>query len=446
MKHSCHFNSNLLKAIFCLALVFSICGLVSCDSDSSVEEKTELPEDEKPIDDRDAIDIDPSDRTRPYQAEPIVLALTEKVNTDNAFAFDLFKATYGSTDDANIFISPLSVNMALSMVLNGAKGATLEEMKYVMEATSYSLDDINKYNKSLQDALMNVDTTTTLTMANSIWYHNAQVVKDEFLLVNKDCYNAEVAALDFNSSDAVNEINNWVSNQTNNKIPEIIKELSAESKMCLINTIYFEGVWRSKFDKSNTKEEDFYSEGGASVSKVNMMNQTSHYPYSEDKNCKYLKMSYGNWAFSMIVMLPNDGKTVDDVISNLNTESWNNAMIMNAYEVNLRFPRFRVESSYEMQDAILPQMGMTVPFTDHADFSGITGDLSFKISRVIHKTVIDVNEDGTKAAAATAVVGGEMDTPPGTIIDYVVNKPFAFAIRENSTGIILFMGKIGHVK
>jgi serpin B len=412
----------LFKAAFCLALIFTLGGFRSCNSD---------------LDDRVISD-----------AKPIILNLTEKIETDNSFAFDLFKTTYQSSDEKNVFVSPLSVNMALCMTLNGAAGETSDEMKEALRAKNYSLDEINNFNKSLREALLKVDTTTSISIANSIWYRNTLTVKKDFISVNKNYYVAEVNALDFNSPNAAKQINNWVSDKTNKKIPVIIQQISPETMMYLINAIYFKGVWKSKFKKNDTQDEYFHPGDDLDMYKVNMMKQTTHFPYTEDDNCRYLKMVYGNQAFSMILMLPQDDKTVDDVIANLNSESWRNAMRMVSYEVNLRLPRFKSECEYKMEEAILPAMGMKIPFTDLADFSGIT-DFPLKISTVIHKTFIEVNEEGTEAAAVTVV--GMKDAsagppPPGTIIDYIVNKPFAFAICENSTGVILFMGKMEDIR
>jgi Serine protease inhibitor len=417
-------GKSLKKPALYLAAALSSFTFMSCDSDENDNERL------------------------PY-AEPIVLKLQSKVVTDNTFAFDLFKTTYELTDASNVFVSPLSVNMALSMTLNGAANATLNEMKETLRATSYSKDDINEYNKSLRESLLKVDKSTAISIANSIWYHNSFSVKNEFISVNRDNYNAEIKAIDFRSSNAASQINNWVSDNTNRKIPTIIERLSPETVICLINAVYFKGIWREKFDKKNTNDEDFYSESGVSMGKVKMMNKTYDYLYTEDENCRYLRMFYGNYAYSMTVMLPNEGKSIEDVIANLNNESWENASsMMDRYDVTLKFPRFKTECSYEMHKSILPEMGMNIPFTNEADFSGINGDVPIKISNVIHKSFIEVNEEGTEAAAAT-IVSGELTAagppPPGSKIDYIVNRPFAFAISENSTGILLFMGKIGDV-
>ena len=426
MRHLSVYNTKRLlkKTVFYSILAFSLSGMTSCNSDNDELEGNGYL----------------------ANAERIVLELQEKVGSDNTFAFDLFKTTYAQTEEANIFVSPLSVNMALSMTMNGAKDATLDEMKEALRANGYSLDEINKYNKSLREALLAVDKSTMLSIANSIWYHNAYKFKDEFISANKSNYDAEIKAIDFRSPNALKQINDWASDKTNKKIPEIIKEITPESVAYLINAIYFKGIWREKFEKNRTKDEDFYSEDGVSMGKVKMMSQTHNFLYSEDENCGYLMLPYGNGAFSMIVMLPNEGKKIDDVMSNLNSESWNDAMYMVICEVNLRLPRFKTECSYNMCEAILPEMGMITPFTDGADFSGMTEDKQILISKVIHKTFVEVNEEGTEAAAVTAVEMGPTSVPPpGTIINYVVNKPFAFAIRENSTGVILFIGKIGNV-
>ena len=417
MGTRCNYISTFFKATFYSVLILALGGLTSCNSEL------------------DIMNI--------QDAKPIVLELTEKIETDNSFALDLFKTTYRSSDELNVFVSPLSVNMALSMTINGATGETLDEMKKALRAKNYSLDAINNYNKSFREALIKVDPTTTISIANSIWYRNTLTVKNGFISVNKDYYNAGVKALDFNSPNAVKQINSWVSDKTNKKIPVIIQNISNDDMMFLVNAIYFKGIWQAKFNKSHTKEENFYPEGNLNMYKVNMMRQTEFFPYTEDDNCRYLKMTYGNKAFSMIVMLPQDNKTVDDVIANLNSESWHKAMQMELHKVNLGFPRFKAECEYEMSESILPAMGMNIPFTYYADFSGITNDTQLCIARVVHKTFVEVNEEGTEAAAVTAVW---MINTGSTTIDYVVDKPFAFAIRENSTGVILFAGKIGEIR
>ncbi len=402
-----------------IALCVVFASFNSCDSDDAGKKLGKLP--------------DP---------EPIELRLAEKVETDNSFAFDLLKTTCASTKEKNIFISPLSMSMALNMVLNGAKGETADEMFDALRAKGYSLDDINEYSKSLLDALPTVDPSTQLNIANSIWHKRGLHLNDIFLSTLKPNYQAKINELDFSSPEAVKAINNWCSEQTNGKIKEIVKNIPENMMMYLINAIYFKGIWASQFDKKNTKKENFYSDEGISY-QVDMMNQTEDFNYSYDDIGAYLELPYGNKAFSMIVMLPQEGKTTDDIINNLNSEYWNQKIeYLSTCKVNLSLPRFKAECKYEMHKEILPEMGMKLPFSDSANFSGMS-DNSLQISEVIHKTFVEVNEEGTEAAAVTSI--GMIETALPTPIDYKVDRPFLFAIRENSTGVILFIGKMAKI-
>jgi serpin B len=378
-------------------------------------------------------------------AKPIVVHLEKKVTTDNVFAFDVFKATYNNSTEANVFISPLSISMAFNMVLNGAAGSTSDEILDALRAKDYTVDNINEHSRLLRAALTNVDPSTNFSIANSIWYRDEFPVKTSFLNVNRINYDAEVKSLDFSSPDAVTQINNWCAKQTNNKIKKIVDEIRSDVMMYLINAVYFKGIWTSKFDKSNTRQEDFYTSNGK-TEKVQMMRQTENFEYVADEYGQYLELLYGNKAFSMIIALPDEDKTTDDIVKHWDNEQWNH-LIESMYGalVNLRLPRFKSECEYSMHDKILPDLGMTVPFTNNADFSGIS-DRSLFISEVVHKTFVEVNEEGTEAAAVTSIGMMETSVGPSQPIDFIVNKPFLFAIRENSTGVILFIGKIGEIK
>jgi serpin B len=377
-------------------------------------------------------------------AEPIRLALAEKVATDNTFALDLFRTTCLYAKPAeNVFISPLSVSMALNMTVNGAQGATKDEMLTALRARDYSMEEVNEYSRSLRAALMSIDPSTEFAVANSIWYREGFPVKAPFIDVNRENYDAEVREIDFSSPDALTQINGWCARQTKDKIPEILDEIDDDVRMYLINAVYFKGIWVYRFDKKDTKEEDFYLSDGT-TRKVDMMHQQASLNYTSDEIAAYLELPYGNQAFSMIVILPHDGKTTDDVTAQLDSEYWNDRMARLAgREVNLRLPRFKAECKYRMEKNILPDMGMSTPFTTSADFSGIS-DIPLYISAVIHKTYADVDEEGTEAAAVTAVEMAFTSAGPGpsSPTPFTVNKPFLFALRERSTGVILFMGRM----
>lgn len=381
-------------------------------------------------------------------ADPIVLKakFDDKLKSNNEFAIDLFKATYKNENKTNLFISPLSVDMALGMTWNGAAGNTRTEMQAALRNQGYTAEDINEYAKSLREALINVDPSTKLAIANSIWYRAGFTVEQSFIDVNKTNYNAEIKNLDFSSPNAVKEINNWCATNTNDKIPEIIKEIPPSTVMYLINAIYFKGIWKYQFEKKNTQDLPFTKENGTTQN-VKMMSQTENLGYSGDENARYLEMPYGNKAFSMIVILPQPEKDLKDVIQNINNDSWNNAnKNMQTRSINLQLPQFKLECDYDMEGNILPDMGMKLAFNPYlADFTGINKSGNLYISLVKHKTFVEVNEKGTEAAAVTVVGIDYTSSEKPQSINFSVNQPFLFAIKENSTGVILFIGKVGEI-
>ncbi|MDR3252841.1 MAG: serpin family protein [Tannerella sp.] len=378
-------------------------------------------------------------------AQPIELRLAAKVETDNTFALDFFRTACDKADSpaTNVFVSPLSVSMALNMTLNGARGTTADEMLAALRADGYSLDEINEYSKSLREALTEVDPSTLLSIANSIWYHNVFPVKQTFIDLNSSFYDAEVRKADFKDKKTVDAINAWCDTKTKGKITKIIDELSPDAVMLLMNAIYFKGIWKNKFDKGDTRKEDFTQYDGSKKA-VDMMRQTSAFNYAADQHAAYLELPYGNNAFSMIIALPES--SVDGVVENLGSEQWNDiAGRMYGHKVNLRLPRFKTECEFTLEQNVLPAIGMIVPFGNQADFSGIS-DVATYISRVIHKTFVEVNEEGTEAAAVTGVEMGVTSVGPDPQpVDFFVNRPFVFAIREKSTGVILFIGKIAEL-
>lgn len=392
--------------------------------------------------------VKPRNITHLPDAKPISLKLAEKVSKDNTFALDIFKATYkeaSEKDEPNVSISPLSISYALNMMVNGAVGETQNQIIETLKAKGYSVDQINEYSKDLAEALKGVDPSTSLTLANSIWHAPKFSIKENFISTNRTYYDAEVNILDFTSSDAVSILNGWCAEKTNNKIPETLDEINPQTVMMLINALYFKSGWTDyyKFEKMVTTTDDFYPEN-SSTQKVNMMRATSGYPYASDENASYLAIPFGNKAFSMVFAIPQTNKTIKDVIDNLNINTWKTYLSMSSTYIALRLPRFKTECSYYLEETILPAMGMTLPLTSSADYSGIS-DSELYFNSILHKTFVEVNEDGAEAAAITI---GDWVTSPGDEpipLDFHINKPFIFAIQENSTGLILFMGKIGEI-
>ena len=376
----------------------------------------------------------------------VELKKAEKVTRDNAFTFDLLRAVRKHADGANVFISPLSVSMALNMTLNGAAGATADEMRTALREAGYSTADINAYSRELREALMKVDPSTQIGIANSIWYRQGATIKAPFIEANRTYYDAEVEALDFTSPTAVSTINGWCARKTNNRIKKILEEIPGNAFMYLINAVYFKGTWTTRFEKKHTFSTDFHRADG-STQKVEMMNLKDTFRCASSDVCDYLEMDYGNHAFSMVVMLPKDGKTTRDVIAAMDGKKWAEAMqSLTMKEIHVFLPRFKAECEYPMHEHILPDMGMKLPFNPMlADLSGIADISAFgrlSISSVIHKTFVQVDEEGTEAAGIT-LVGIEKSVKSSF---FMVDRPFLFVIREKSTGVILFIGEIGEIQ
>lgn len=367
------------------------------------------------------------------------------IKADNEFGLEMFSRIYKSPDcPENYMISPLSISLALSMAYNGANTQTKEEMQKAMRLGGLKTDEINPAHKALVEALINTDEKVIMEVANSIWYRNAYNVEDNFLNINKDYYNAEVHPANFDS-ETVSLINDWVSDKTHEKITKIIEEIPAEAVLYLINAIYFNGTWTKEFNKENTHQWNFKTSEGNTT--VDMMMRRDSVDYFSNETFSSVKLPYGKENFNMMVLLPQPGKSVDDILQQLtpsNWEKWQNAFsFTNSIEILL--PKFKIEYE-EVLNNYLYDMGMQLAFTPMADFSGINPARDLYISFVKHKTFVEVDEEGTEAAAVT-IIGFETtsERPSGPQwIPFHSDRPFLFAITEKDTGAILFIGKVGN--
>ncbi|MBN2766122.1 MAG: serpin family protein [Paludibacteraceae bacterium] len=366
--------------------------------------------------------------------------LQKRVAQDNDFAFELLRKTIANNDNENVFLSPMSVSIALGMALNGAENETEAQIADALRFNDMTYAEINEYYKIMQSNLPVVDPKVKLSIANAVWYDKLFSVKQSFLDVNAENFDAYIKMLDFKSADALDTINSWCSRKTNKLIPTILDEIPADAAMYLTNAVYFKGLWSQKFDKKNTREAEFRNMNNQNV-RVNMMSLKDTFMYREDEMAQYLTMSYGGKAFSMTVMLPAEGKTTDELLAELDAAKWQNIQDgMSSREVQVFMPRLKVENKFKLKQT-LADMGMPVSFTEMADFTGIS-DIPIMISDVIHKTYVTVDEDGTEAAAVTAVEFEFTSMPEHK--EFNVNKTFVFVISEKSTGVILFAGKIGN--
>jgi len=382
----------------------------------------------------------------PKDAIPITLTADQKtrVSQDNAFAFDLLRQTLSSSNESNVFISPLSVSIALGMAWNGANGQTKTEMETTLKMNGLSPEAINSYYKIMQSTLPGIDPTTKLNIANSLWYNTGFPVKSDYLKINTNYFGAYVKELDFTKAWAVDTINNWCAKKTNNLIKDPLDKVNPDDVMFLVNAIYFKGIWRKRFETKNTKEADFTNEAGT-VTKVNMMYQKDTFAYAANSYAQYLDMPYGNKAFAMTVILPSEGKTTDDALSQLTADNWNTIINgLTTKEVEVYMPRFKNKSKFLLK-APLQNMGMIQAFSPSANFKNIA-DMNLHISRVIHDTYVEVTEEGTEAAAVTIIGFTYTMAQPQPTPIFRANKPFLYVIREKSTGVILFIGKMGNVE
>ncbi|AEE50853.1 serpin family protein [Haliscomenobacter hydrossis] len=382
----------------------------------------------------------PNSSTLSCAQNPDVCKLGEATNQ---FGFDIFKKLNADKPDDNLFISPLSISSALSMTLNGANGKTKEEMLKVLGAGKISLDELNQSYQTLLKELPNLDPKVKVDIANSIWYRQGFAVNPAFLNTNTTYYNSEVRPLDFSKPDAKDIINKWVSDKTNKLIPSIIDQIQDNSVMFLINAIYFKGTWRRQFDTKKTYDGDFTTEKNVQVP-VKMMsygNSLVKLSYFSNDKLHAVKLPYADSVYSMTVILPKEGFAVKDILPELtltNWNSWNKAY--SAEEIFFALPKFSLRYENSL-NASLEALGMPTAFIpSQADFSGIATGQELSISNVKHKAFIEVDEAGTKAAAATSVEIVVTSVPNNP--QFIVNRPFIFVISESRTNQAIFIGKM----
>jgi len=362
------------------------------------------------------------------------------IAADNRFAFELFRAVNQLEGDKNVFISPLSVAMALGMAYNGAGGATQQAMQQTLSLAGMSLQEVNQAYHDLIGLLRDLDPRVEFLLANSIWYRDTWTFEQGFIDLNRQYFDAEVTALDFTSPAAAPTINAWVNDATRGKIPSIVPDpIPADIIMYLIDAIYFKGDWTYQFDRSRTRDAPFTLLDGTETT-VDMMSHGTEIEigvsWSEDLQVGDL--AYGGGAYSMTILLPSSAAEIGSLVDRLTRDSWNEWVgQIHTEEMHVSLPKFTLEYEIELNDA-LAALGMGIAFSDAADFTRMYAPGGIFIDKVKHKAFVDVNEEGTEAAAATSVGMAPTSMP----LSFVVDRPFVFVIRERLSGTILFMGKV----
>lgn len=379
------------------------------------------------------------------QRRDIILTKTEQALSAeaNRFAFDLFQQV--NTEDKNYFISPLSASLALSMTANGTAGETAAQMKDVLGFEEFTYEQMNGFFKKMSAELKKADQLTELGIANSVWILEGFPVYEKFKDIVRTWYLAQIEELDFFSPTAIQTINDWCAAKTNGKIDEIIDEIPPSMVMYLINALYFKGTWTYSFDKAASYSDRFYGDDGSSPL-TEFMIQTETFPYLDHELCQVAELPYGNEAFSMVLMLPKPGVHVDRMIKEfMNTQKWDiiaRELKDSERKLTVSMPKFRFEYEKDLIPT-LQAMGMIIPFMEGmADFSNMSPSGGLYIGLVKQKTYVEVNEEGTEAAAVTVVGVEKSAIEPDDPLPFYVNRSFVYVIKEKSTGIILFMGKM----
>ena len=375
----------------------------------------------------------------PYKKLSLTTRSSDFASKGNAFAFNYIDRVNDAVE-GDFFISPLSMQFLLGMVLNGAREQTADEICSVLGYGKGEIDAVNDYCLSMLKQLPDLDKRTKLTIANAIFVNKDYSLLNSYKTDVGKFYEAEVENLDFSkNSSSTKAINKWCSDHTKGLVPEIIDSVDPRILAYLLNAMYFKSQWKEKFPKGNTSKETFTDERGVKTT-VQMMKNEKRFAYQDDDVIRAVCLPYGNGAYSMMVILPAEGKTLSDVTNYLEMNTWEDfqrRMVM--CDVDLKLPKFETKFEITLND-ILSAMGMPSAFDPmKADFKAMS-DAAMCLSVVKQKAAIKVDEEGTEAAVVS-MTGMAMAAYPGDHIVFHADRPFLYLITESSTGAILFAGK-----
>jgi len=362
------------------------------------------------------------------------------VTANTKFGLNLYSKILEQGKDKNIFISPLSVSIALSMTFNGSDGTTKDDMAKALQFSNMTLDNVNAGNEILKRKLETVSSGVQVNIANSLWGNKDFVFPSKFVEDNNKFYDAKLTSLDFSKKESVDAINKWVSDSTNKKIEKMVEQIDPATFLYLINAIYFKGTWTDKFDKDLTTDANFTLVDGKQKT-VSMMERMGEFRYLEKAGeFQAIKLPYGeSQEVSMYVFLPAKESNLTNFNKSLtseNLEAWFTQFKTSNGLLDL--PKFKLEYELILNDS-LKALGMSSAFDSNANFTKLGGGF---ISEVKHKSFVDVNEEGTEAAAATSVAITKTSMPLEKPFNMIVDRPFVFAIVDGQTNSILFMGNI----
>lgn len=370
--------------------------------------------------------------------------LSKVAPDQNGFGFKLFGQLLQTNKDKNILISPVSLTLALAMTYNGAKEETATAIQKTLGVAGKSPSDMNQLNQTLLKSLTNLDPKVKMALANSLWVKQGVELKEEFKKISEESYGAKVTAVDFANAKTASDINGWVKANTGDQIDNIVTPpIDPQTALFLLNAIYFKGTWTMAFDPTKTTRAGEFTSSNGKKSAVPLMSQKSHYSYYEGDDYQAVRLPYGDSeAMSMVIFLPQNGQPVEQFPWSEKWVEWHDKFSVR--EGNILLPQFKVEYDVTLKEA-LTALGMGIAFEEgKANFGGIaklSKEENLYISQVKHKTFVEVNEEGTEAAASTQVEFRTRGMAPAPFV-MEITHPFLFVIQEEKDHQVLFMGAI----
>lgn len=390
-----------------------------------------------------------------FRSGALPAAAEKLAGADNTFAFNLLKQVAGEQPDSNIFISPYSASTVLQMVAEGAAGQTKTEMQDVLgtSGADTGLSDAarNQANREIAQSLHRENSHVILEIANAIWFREGYRVKHDFITCNRDYFDATVAPLDFADPHCVDVINHWASEKTHGRITHIADGMidPEYSRLFLANAVYFKGKWADAFDPGRTHDWPFYLQNGSqklvSMMMKSKMTKSETFMYLQGAEFQAVRLPYQGGSLAMYIFLPAPGSSPEKLLASMTGDAWQRSIKpdFSAEDGMLMLPKFKLEDNVGLRQP-LKEMGMATAFDqEKADFSGISSN-DLYISAALQKTWVEVDEEGTEAAAVTGMTAATLGIPEGTPerFEMIVDRPFLFLIEDHHTGTILFMGVI----
>ncbi len=407
----------------------------------------------------------------PHSVQTLTLSTTEiNINREqNAFSLDLLKQANATEQKSeNVFLSPLSVAIVSSMLANGANGTTLSQILDVIGAADYDISELNDYYKNLLENLPYLDKYTDMNIANAIWVDDVLSLKEPFRQTAKQYFKATIESSDLQDPAIVKTINAWADKNTKGLIKRVVTEqdFTEESRMVLANALYFKSKWQEKFNKTDTRKQDFTLRDGSTiqVDMMSMSNELSVMPswppmdydngesFAEIRpyDARMLRMYFKDRAYCMDIVLPREELSCDDYLADFNMDKLKELeSLMGSYEVQVQIPKLKLDYRRDLEED-MKALGMTDVFdnvradlTDLATYNGMGTDADLFLGKLFQKSYLEVDEEGAKAAAVTIGIVNDKAASPMPIEPFIVDRPFLLFIREVKYGTILFAGKIG---